>query len=184
MPCMKGGNRSLANSKIKRNGLKAGTPAPDFRLPCLDGHGELTLSELLGKRVLLVFSNPHCGPCDALAPELEKFHQEHPELEVVMISKGEPKENRAKVKEHGLTFPILLQQQWEISRLYAMFATPIAYFIEEAGIIASDVAVGTEAILELMVQAERLSAISDFNLPGCQFLSLPHNRERIPFSTR
>jgi hypothetical protein len=34
-----------------------------------------------------------------------------------MISKGEPKENRAKVKEHGLTFPIVFQQQWEISPL-------------------------------------------------------------------
>jgi hypothetical protein len=49
-----------------------------------------------------------------------------------------------------------LQQQWDISRLYATFATPIAYFIEEAGIIASDVVVGTEAILELMARAERL----------------------------
>ena len=52
---------------------------------------------------LTVFSSPHCGPCNNLAPELEKFHLAHPELEVVMISKGEPKENRAKVKEHRST---------------------------------------------------------------------------------
>ena len=67
-----------------------------------------------------------------------------------MISKGEPKENRAKVKEHGLTFPIVLQQQWEISRRYAMFATPIAYLLDEQGVIAKDVAVGVEPILELL----------------------------------
>jgi peroxiredoxin len=66
-----------------------------------------------------------------------------------MISKGEPKENRAKVKEHGLTFPIVLQQQWEISRRYAMFATPIAYLINEQGVITHDVAVGVDAILAL-----------------------------------
>jgi hypothetical protein len=36
-------SRSLANSKIKRDGLKAGTVAPEFRLPRLDG-GELSLS--------------------------------------------------------------------------------------------------------------------------------------------
>src|SRR5262245_34310542 len=30
------GNHSLARSKIKRDGLKAGTPAPDFTLPRLD----------------------------------------------------------------------------------------------------------------------------------------------------
>ena len=70
-----------------------------------------------------------------------------------MISKGEPKENRAKVKEHGLTFPVVLQQQWEISRRYAMFATPIAYLIDEAGVIRHDVAVGTDAILGLLADS-------------------------------
>jgi peroxiredoxin len=143
-------NRSLARSKIKRNGLRAGTPAPNFRLPRLDGSGDLTLSGLRGRRVLLIFSSPRCGPCNALAPELEKFHRQHPELEVLMISKGEPDENRAKVKEYGLTFPVILQQRWEISRRYAMFATPIAYLIDQAGVIVNDVAVGTNGVLELM----------------------------------
>jgi len=143
-------NHSLARSKIKRDGLKAGTTAPDFRLPRLDGHGDLALSDLRGSRVLLVFSSPGCGPCNTLAPQLEQFHRDHPELEVVMISKGEPKENLAKVKDHGLTFPVVLQQQWEISRRYAMFATPIAYLMDERGIIAHDVAVGPDAILRLM----------------------------------
>jgi len=71
-----------------------------------------------------------------------------------MISKGQPKENRVKVKEHGLTFPIVLQQQWEISRRYAMFATPVAYLIDEAGVIAHDVAAGTEALRDLMSRAD------------------------------
>ena len=72
------------------------------------------------------------------------------EVAVVMISKGEPKENRAKVKEHRLTFPVVLQQQWEISRRYAMFATPIAYLINEQGVISSDVAIGVDPILALL----------------------------------
>jgi peroxiredoxin len=181
-------NRTLGRSKIKRDGLKAGTPAPDFRLPRLDGRGELSLSELRGQRALLVFSSPNCGPCNTLAPELEKFYRNQngamkgrtvgegsitlspsdgeragvrssnragegepsPTLQVVMISKGEPKENRTKVKEHGFTFPIVLQQQWEISRRYAMFTTPIAYLVNEQGIITHDVAVGTDAIQGLL----------------------------------
>lgn len=180
------GNRSLARSKIKRDGLKAGAPAPDFRLPRLDGRGELSLSGLRGKRLLLVFSDPHCGPCNALASELQTFHREQTEREagrvtpcapqrdgmpqngahgvarptlasppigVVMISKGEPRENRAKVKKYGLTFPVVLQEQWEISRRYAMFATPIAYLISEQGVIAADVAVGVEPILALLNNA-------------------------------
>ena len=65
---------------------------------------------------------------------------------VVMVSRGEPKENRAKVKEHGLTFQVVLHRQWEVSRLYAMFATPVAYLIGEDGAIIGDVTVGVEPI--------------------------------------
>jgi len=45
---------------------------------------------------------------------------------------------------------VLLQKHWEISRRYAMFATPIGYLIDEHGIIARDVAVGAEAVLDLV----------------------------------
>ena len=175
----------MARSRIKRDGLKAGTPAPLFRLPRLDG-GELALEDLRGSRVLLVFSDPRCGPCDALAPQLEKFHRSslalndaatspvgravpcsppegelsptgaqgtaRPTVEpaVVMISRGEIEDNRAKVTEHRLTFPVVLQQHWEISRRYAMFATPVAYLIDEAGVITHEVTVGEEGILKLL----------------------------------
>jgi peroxiredoxin len=148
-------NHSLTGSKIKRDGLKAGTSAPEFCLPRLDG-GELSLSELRGKLVLLVFSSPHCAPCNMLAPTLQKFHRKHPELELVMVSSESLDENRAKVKEHGLAFPVLLQKHWEVSRDYAMFAAPVAYLIDKAGIVAADVAVGVDGVLDLMPLASRL----------------------------
>src|SRR5439155_1202385 len=70
------GNRSLNESRIEREGLKAGTPAPTFSLP--DIHGRtISLEEYRGRRVLLVFTDPHCGPCDQLAPELVRLHREH-----------------------------------------------------------------------------------------------------------
>jgi peroxiredoxin len=149
-------NRSLARSKIKRDGLKAGTPAPEFRLPRLDGHGDLALSDFRGRPILLVFSSPHCGPCNTLVPKLEKFHRKHPDLQLVMISRGEPGEKHAKAEEHRLTFPVVLQQQWEVSRQYAMFATPVAYLIDPDCIIAADVAVGSHAILDLMRRSKEV----------------------------
>jgi peroxiredoxin len=148
-------NHSLARSKIKRDGLKAGTPAPDFRLPRLDGRGEFSLAKLRGQRVLIIFSSPHCAPCNELAPKLESFHRDQPELELVMISQGEPDENRAKVKEHRLTFVVVLQQSWAISRRYAIFATPAAYLLDQKGVIAHDVAIGAEPILNLLTSLSR-----------------------------
>lgn len=156
------GHRPLSESKIGRNGLPAGTLAPDFRLPRVDG-GEVSLSDFRGKKVLLVFSDPHCGPCDGLAPDLEKAHRPSPPgplsqswergsqgIQVVMVSRGEIGENRKKAKQYKLTFPILLQRKWEISKLYAMFATPAGYLIDEAGVIAEEVAIGGEAILAML----------------------------------
>jgi hypothetical protein len=37
-----------------------------------------------------------------------------------------------------------------------MFATPIAYLIDEAGVIAHDVAVGEDGIRELLIGAARM----------------------------
>jgi peroxiredoxin len=139
---------SLAKSRLNRNGLKAGTTAPDFRLPRIDG-GELSLAEFRGRRVLLVFSDPECGPCDELAPRLQQIHSQRSDLQVLMVSRRDIESNRTKATRLGLRFPIVVQKQWEISLKYAMFATPIGYLIDEQGTIASDVAVGIDPILAL-----------------------------------
>ena len=44
------GNKPLTDSKISRNGLSAGTVAPYFCLPTIEGK-EMTLAEFQGKRV-------------------------------------------------------------------------------------------------------------------------------------
>ena len=148
---------SLARSRLNRSGLKAGATAPEFRLPRIDG-GELSLAELRGGRVLLVFSDPDCGPCDELAPRLQELHRQRPDLRVLIVSRRDREASRAKATKLGLTFPIVLQKQWEISLKYGMFATPIGYLIDERGVLASDVAVGVEPILSL---AEAASSATD-----------------------
>ncbi len=142
-------NKGLAASKITRDGLKAGTAAPDFRLPKIGG-GEISLEKLRGKRVLLVLSDPECGPCNALTPKLEQLHRQQPDVLVLMISRRDEEANRKKMAEHGVTFPVVLQKQWEVSRLYGIFSTPVGYLIDENGVIVRDVAVGADAILQLL----------------------------------
>jgi hypothetical protein len=45
---------------------------------------------------------------------------------------------------------VVLQRHWEISLLYARFATPVAYLIDEQGVLATDVVVGAEPIRDLL----------------------------------
>src|SRR5262249_37296559 len=145
-------SRGLHTSRLRRDGLKAGESAPPFRLPRLDG-GELSLEEFRGRRGLLGFSDPDCGPCLELAPALEQFHRDGSGVGVLMISRRDPEANRHKVAELGITFPVVLQRSWEVSLRYAMFATPIAYLIDEQGVLATDVVVGVESIRALLATA-------------------------------
>ena len=148
--------RPLTESHIERNGLKAGTPAPDFRLPDLQGC-TVSLGDYRGRRVLLVFSDPQCGPCDELAPHLARLHQKHRSngLSVLLVGRGSIEENRKKAEQFGFQFPVVLQDKWKLSKEYGIFATPVAFLIRENGVIAKDVAVGTNAILALAGDGER-----------------------------
>jgi peroxiredoxin len=142
--------RPLSESRIEREGLKVGTPAPPFELPDLAGR-KVTLAEQRGRPVLLVFSDPECGPCDALLPDLALLERDHREngLAVVMVSRGELAENRRKAEASGVEFPVVVQSGWKLSKEYGIFATPVAFLVDEEGVIERDVARGPNEILAL-----------------------------------
>jgi peroxiredoxin len=141
------GSQPLAQSRIMRDGLKAGTPAPSFKLPDLEGR-MVSLEDFRHKPLLLVFSDPHCGPCDELAPQLASLHRAHANngLGFVMVGRGDAAENRRKAEEHRISFPVVLQDKWKLSKEYGIFTTPVAFLIGEDGLIRKDVAVGVDAI--------------------------------------
>jgi peroxiredoxin len=142
--------RDVEESKIVRDGLPAGTEAPNFVLPDLDDKPH-ALVDYRGKRVLLVFSDVTCGPCEAMSPDLVKLAEKKGDkLQVLMVSRGDVESNRQKAQAFGYPFPVLRQKNWEISKLYGMFATPIGFLIDENGVIEKDVAVGPEPILDLV----------------------------------
>jgi len=141
--------RALAESRIERNGLKAGTAAPPIELSDLDGD-RISLLDHRGRRVLLVFSDPDCGPCDALAPELVRLQERAGDnLKILMVSRGTETDNREKADRHGFPFPVVIQPGWRLSKEYGIFDTPVAFLIDEQGVIARDVARGPDEIVAL-----------------------------------
>ena len=145
-------NRWMVFSGKGGSGLKAGTPAPVFHLPDLQGR-MVSLEEYRGRRTLLVFGDPQCGPCDELAPHLVRFHREYAGngMGVVIVGRGNAEENRRKAEQHGFEFPVLLQdRKWKVSKEYGTLATPVAFLIGEDGVIARGPAVGRDAILALL----------------------------------
>jgi peroxiredoxin len=148
-------NRWLGFSGETGSGLKAGDRAPLFQLPDLQGR-TVALEQYRGRRVLLIFTDPQCAPCDELAPHLVRLHQEHANnnLSVILVARGDPESNRRKAEQHGFEFPVVLQSKWKISKEYGTFATPAAFLIAEDGAIAKDAALGRDPILALVREGQ------------------------------
>lgn len=135
-------------------GLPLGSPAPEFELPDLSG-GTLSLGSLRspGKPILLLFTDPECGPCNALLPEVGRWQKEHAQkLTLALISRGEVEENRRQADEHGLT-NVVLQADWEVSKAYRVRGTPSAVLVLPDDCVGSPVAGGSEAIKSLVGRA-------------------------------
>ena len=141
-------------ARHEAEGLPVGSTAPEFVLSGL--HGEsLTLDALRssGKPVMALFTDPGCGPCNAMLPDVGRWQQEHAQkLTLALISRGEVEENKNKAQEHGLS-NVLLQRDWEVSESYEVSGTPSAVLISPDGKIASPVAGGDEGIRGLLSYA-------------------------------
>ncbi len=134
-------------------GRPLGASAPGFALPSLDG-GIVTLSALCsrGKPVILIFTDPSCGPCLTLLPEIGRWQREHVrQLTIAVISRGSLEDNRSKRVEHGLT-NVLLQQDFEVYNAYQGRGTPSAIIIQPDGTIGSLMAAGPAAIRALLTR--------------------------------
>ena len=84
--------RSLARSRIKRDGLKAGTPAPDFRLPDVNGQF-VSLSDFDDAEVLVInFTCNHCPTAQAYEDRFIQLVEEYNDKPVsfVAISPNNP----------------------------------------------------------------------------------------------
>jgi peroxiredoxin/uncharacterized membrane protein YphA (DoxX/SURF4 family) len=135
-------------------GLPVGSPAPEFGL--LGLHSEtLTLEALRasGKPVMMLFTDPGCGPCNAMLPEVGRWQEEHSQkLTLALLSRGEVEENKSKAQEHGLS-NVLVQKDWEVSEAYEVKGTPSAVLIAPDGKVATPVAGGAEGIRGLLSYA-------------------------------
>ena len=134
-------------------GLPLGTPAPGFALTGLYGE-TLTLDALraAGRPLVLVFSDPGCGPCNALMPEIGAWQRRGDTPTVVLVSRGDVEANRDKAAEHRLTH-VLLQQDREVAAAYQANATPSAVLVRPDGTVGSTLAQGADAIRALVLPA-------------------------------
>lgn len=123
--------------------LEKNKVAPDFELQSLSGE-IFRLSDYRGKKVFLNFWASWCGPCKVEMPYMENYYKKHKDLENVEIIAVNMTKSEINVKKvqgfvdfYGLTFPVILDSEGEVEKLYRVLSYPTTYLINEEGIIVN-----------------------------------------------
>jgi peroxiredoxin len=136
---------------------QTGFLAPDFELKTQQGES-IQLSDLRGQAVLVNLWATWCPPCREEMATIEKIYDEYRDrgftvLAVNTMNQDDSLAIMSFVHEHGLTFPILLDESGTMANAYELKSLPSSYFIDRAGMI-KDVVIGgpmAEALLRTRV---------------------------------
>ena len=133
---------------------RRGERTPRLELPDLDGRS-FDLATLR-RRTLLLFWNPACGFCQRMLDEVKAWERETdgdaPAL--VVLSRGSAEDNRPQ----GFRSRVLLDEHFHAGEAFGATGTPSAVLIDQDGRVASDIAVGAEAVFELAGSAPAMAS--------------------------
>ena len=121
-------------------GPRQGNLAPNFNLKRIDG-GNLELSSLKGKAVLIDFWDTWCPPCRKALPHLQEISDTYAEdLVVVGVAMGRDGEAKVQsyVKDNGLTFEFVLADapQYTVMRDFGgVQSIPTTFLLDRDGVI-------------------------------------------------
>ena len=112
--------------------------APEFQITDADGE-TVTLSNQLGKPVILNFWASWCPPCKEEMPDFEDAYAEHgDDIQFMMINLTDgDRETRATadayLDEFGFTFPVFYDLDSSAAISYGLRSVPTTYFISAEG---------------------------------------------------
>lgn len=150
----------LLSEGVVPGGLPIGERAPAFALAAVDGaETSLDLLRANGKPIVLLFTDPGCGPCTALLPDISRWQQVHAaDATIVLVSRGSEDANRAKRTEFGVT-NVLMQENREVAEAYRAAGTPSAVLVRPDGTIGSPVVAGADGIRQLVESLRGSAAV-------------------------
>jgi peroxiredoxin len=112
-----------------------GTSAPDFTLKTLAG-GNMRLQEQRGQVVLVNFWATWCGPCRKEMPHLNRIADKYKSSGLVLLGVNVDDDvgnASAVAAKLGVKFPVLLDTDKKVSRLYDLNSMPSTMVIDRSG---------------------------------------------------
>jgi thiol-disulfide isomerase/thioredoxin len=141
----------------------AGQPAPAFKLPNLDGQIVSFPEDFRGRAVIIHFWATWCPVCRNLIPHLQEFYQVYGDQVVILgvDMLEEPNLVRQFVREFKMTYPVVLDREGVVTRLYKVVTTDTSYWVDPQGILRAAVPKGQLSAAELSMLAAGLLFQSD-----------------------
>jgi thiol-disulfide isomerase/thioredoxin len=136
--------------------VRRGAPAPAILLSDESGAGwTLDAMRAGGLPVLLIFSEPDCGPCRALLPEVARWRARFEDRLMIAVVSRAPSVGHGLAAPVGVLSPTLIDESGAVARAYGITATPSAVLVDGRGRIAAAVARGVGEITELIAETVR-----------------------------
>ena len=110
--------------------------APDFTLRTLNGGPNLRLAEQRGRVVMVNFWATWCGPCRQEMPQLDRLYQKYKSSGFVLLGVNVDEDARKAsdvAAKLGVTFPVLLDTDKAVSKLYDLSTMPSTVIIDRDG---------------------------------------------------
>jgi peroxiredoxin len=110
-------------------------PAPDFTLRSAEGRNT-RLQEQRGQVVLVNFWASWCGPCKQEMPHLNRLYGKYRSSGFTLLAVNiddDPRHGAATALRWGLQFPVLLDAEKSVTRLYDMGSMPATVLIDRDG---------------------------------------------------
>ncbi|HHJ12773.1 MAG TPA: TlpA family protein disulfide reductase [Gammaproteobacteria bacterium] len=110
-------------------------PAPDFTLKTRGGTNT-RLSEHRGEVVLINFWASWCAPCRQEMPLLDELYREYEPLGFTILGVNVEEDSRAALamlEDIPVSFPILLDTESKVSKLYQVVAMPTSVLVDRDG---------------------------------------------------
>jgi len=147
-------------------GLEAGSPAPRFAAPALEGPGTLALGDHRGKIVYLDFWASWCAPCLTGMPLIDDLREEFDPKDFVVLAvnvDGDPDQARKLLARRPVGYASASDPAGELPERFGLRTMPTSYLIDRTGTIRyvhegfrkSDVDVLRREIRKLLAQEAR-----------------------------
>lgn len=125
----------LATSMAAHAAVTPQATAPDFTLKSAEGRN-LRLAEQRGQVVMVNFWASWCGPCKVEMPHLNKLYDKYRASGFTLLAVNiddDARTGSATAAKWGLKFPVLLDADKQVSKLYDLGSMPATVLIDRDG---------------------------------------------------